>query len=234
MLTIAKEDLKHLGSIRCINGLEAAMDEDLIWIRGLDTISLEGSPIRQLPVKHRFYIDEDRRLFPAGGITPTGVMKEMKWTNLPEFIPVELPVSASPGMITEALNITLIASADTKKGAALITSLADWKAFGETASIVRLQRLKFAVSEKNEVLIIGRPLPALPGREYWLNGNMLIPAGFDLEFPMMASIILQQVPGDGSVILFEEDGSWQSIDNNFFIPATRSAIRMTEIIQRND
>lgn len=234
ILTIAKEDLKHLGSVRCINGLKAAADEEQIWIRGLDTLSLKESAIKQLPVKQHFFMDKNKLLYPAGGITPTGVMKEMEWTALHEFIPVELPVSASPGIVNTSLNIRLFPSEQTKKGIALITSLAGWKEYGETASAVRLQRLRFAVSEKNKVLIIGEPLPALPGKEYWLNKSMLIPAGYDFEFSLIPYILQRQILSDDSTVIFESDGSWHSIDNSFFVSATRSAIRMTGIIQTNE
>lgn len=228
ILTIAKHDLQSLGSIRDIDGLKAAADEEQIWIRGINSIIMELSPVKQLPVRNHFTIDKNGLLFPADNITPTGVMKEMEWMNINEFVTVELPSSAGPGELPPPLFVSLIPSRKSDKGIALLTSLKIWKDYGETASRIRLSPLKFAVSENKEVLIIGEPLPSLPGREFWLNNDMLIPSGYDFEFSLMASIIKQKISNEGSVTVFNTDGTWFVIDHHFFVPATRSAIRMTQ------
>lgn len=229
ILTIAKHDLPVLGSIRDIDGLKAAADDDQIWVRGLNSIVQELSPVRKLPVKNRFTVNGNGLLFPAGGVTPVGSLKELEWKKISEFVTVELPSSAGPGALPQALRLSLTPSTTIYPGAALLTSLKDWKAYGETASRVRLARLTFAVSENREVLIMGEPLPSLPGREYWLNQGMLIPSGYDFEFPLITAIVRQQLCTDGVVTIFNDDGSWFSIDHHFFVPATRSAIRMTQM-----
>ncbi|MBO9660321.1 MAG: hypothetical protein J7527_15985, partial [Chitinophagaceae bacterium] len=98
------------------------------------------------------------------------------------------------------------------------------------ASIIRLNALKFAVSESNEVMIVGDLLPSIPGREYWNCNGMLLPAGFEFEAPVVASFLPGKLNRERDLlIVFNTTGKWYKIDLNFFIPATRSAIRMTKM-----
>ena len=103
-----------------------------------------------------------------------------------------------------------------------------WKQYAKTASETRLFATRFAVSEKNKVLIIGDPLPSLPGIEYWQTGNVLLPAGYDFELSIMEEFVNKKLNENKSaVILFDKDGSWQRIDKTFFVVSKRSAIRLT-------
>ncbi|MCG2612634.1 hypothetical protein LZZ85_00020 [Terrimonas sp. NA20] len=228
LLTILKKDLETLASVRCINGLMAAVDGEYIWLRGNDTIAESNAVIRHLPVKQRFHLDENDLLFPSGMVTPTGKLKEMNWQSLQELIPVQLPVSTGVGENPSSVDLRLQPSSRVHKSAGLLTDLAIWRYYGETAPVVRLNALKFAVSENKKVMIIGDLLPSIPGREYWNCHGMMLPAGFEFELEVVTSFLPQQLNGNGdALIVFDTNGEWHQIDHNFFIPATRSAIRMT-------
>jgi hypothetical protein len=225
-----KADVASLGKVRCTAGLLAAVKDDSIWLRGVMDLPDMDIKIKQLPAKQTFYIDENELLFAPGTVTPVDQMPQLDWQPLNSFLPVEIPVAALPGQVTALAKIQLIPSENSQAGSALLTSLQVWKSYAETAPGSRLQRLRFAVAADNEVLIMGNPLPPLPGKEYWSCNNILLPNGYQFEIPMMANFINEKFNAQHqSVLLFDVDGSWQLIDNNFFVPAKRSAVRLTEI-----
>jgi hypothetical protein len=174
-------------------------------------------------------MDEQENLFPAGGLTPVGRLKKLSWIPVKQFIEVKLPTSAIPGNLTQRYAVSMVTSTRLQEGQALITTLSLWKEYAHAAPEVRLGRLRFALSAHNEVLIMGSPLPAIPGKEYWMQEGMLLPAGFDFDIPWLAPLIAGKLnPLKDSIIKFNEDSSWAKIPKDAFMPATRSAVRLTE------
>ena len=228
-MVLSQTDKAALGSVRCLPGLQAASAEGFIWVRGIPAQEIIDLRIRQLPGLHTYLLDADNNLFPPGGLTPVGKLKPLNWESLSSFITVELPVSALPGKINHQHAIRLIASGRSQAGNALLTDLETWKAYAEQAPLVRLQQTRFAVSEKNKVLIIGSPLPALPGREYVLQDMLLLPCGYEFDPPVISNLVITRLdPLKESLLLFDTNGSWEKIPKTAFVPSTRSAIRLTK------
>ena len=211
-----------------MEGLLVAEDDGQIWLKGNSAvINLENS-LRQLPVRTTFLADEHKNLFVPGKLTPVDRLKDLQWMSLMEFIKVEPPTAALPGKQSSQLKVKLIPSEKERPGKALLTSLEAWKQFAETAPATRLEAWKFAVSEKNEVLIIGIPLPSLPGKEYWAADDLLIPSGYDFESDLLPRFASQKLcPGRNAYIVFDIDGCYQKIEKEFFVNAIRSAVRLT-------
>lgn len=226
VMIFAARDRDVLGSVRCQEGLLAAEGADGTWLRG---ISASGIPpgIKQLPALHTYVLDEEEQLFPINKLTPVGKLPALSWQPLALFIPVALPVSMLPGSLPEPYFPRLIASDKVQQPGALLVKLADWKRYVEFAPLVRLNRLQFAVSGNDEALIIGAPLPPLPGKEYWLQEELLIPAGFDFDPPLAGVLALDEVnAGKDSLVLFDETGNWQRISLEYLLPARRSTVRL--------
>jgi hypothetical protein len=191
---------------------------------------VNGTPdkrIASLPVLQRYTADTEERLFPMNAKTPVGKLEKLDWQPIKVFIPVELSVSAMPGKLFLPLTVRLRPSAEVREAIALLTDLESWKTYAETAAMTRLQQLRFAVSDKGEALIIGQPLPQLPGKNFWSRQQMLLPVGYDLDPPVLTSLI---EPPKETLMLFEPHGQWQAIPLTHFQPARRSAVRLTEII----
>ena len=228
---VDKKDKEALGSVRCMEELKAAVDEKNIWLRGLYDNRPLDKAIQQLPLQHSFYIDENNLLFAPGSLTPVAVLPVLEWIPIAKFISVEIPVAALPGRLHETVNINIIPSVINKKGAALLTTLAAWKAYAEAAPAIRLAPLQFAVSQNSQVLIIGDPLPAIPGKELWRIENILIPNGYDLEIPMAVSFINEKLNAQrDALLIFDTNGSYEKVDRAFFVAAKRSGIRLTQVI----
>lgn len=229
IIVLSQTDKAALGTVRCLPGLLAAESEGAIWLRGVSAREKIDLRIRQLPGLHTYLLDADDLLFPPGRLTPVGKLQPLEWIPIDKYITVELPSSALPGKVSEQLPLKLVPSKQLRAGTALLTNLATWKAYGEQAPEVRLQQTHFAVAENNDVLIIGNPLPALPGKEYVLHDTILMPCGFEFNPPVIATLIITRFdPSKQSFLLFEPDGSWQQIPKTAFVPSTRSAIRSTK------
>ena len=229
IIVLSQTDKAALGSVRCLPGLQAAENDGFIWVRGISVHEEIDLRIRQLPGIHTYTLDADNHLFPPGGLTPVSTLKPMNWVPLSTYITVTLPVSALPGKINQQLVVRLVPSGNSQEGNALLTDLNTWKAYGESAPLVRLQQTRFAVSEENKVLILGAPLPALPGKEYVLQDSLLIPCGFEFDPPVIGPLISSRFdPEKGSLLLFDTDGSWEEIPKERFVQTTRSAIRLTK------
>jgi hypothetical protein len=229
LIKLSLADKETLGSVRTISGLQVAMDGEWIWLRVKEAKENTSLALRQLPAIHSYEMDEQEKLFPAGGLTPVGRLKKLSWIPVKQFIEVKLPTSAIPGNLTQRYAVSMVTSTRLQEGQALITTLSLWKEYAHAAPEVRLGRLRFALSAHNEVLIMGSPLPAIPGKEYWMQEGMLLPAGFDFDIPWLAPLIAGKLnPLKDSIIKFNEDSSWAKIPKDAFMPATRSAVRLTE------
>lgn len=235
VLILESKDLPSLGPIRCMAGLRAATHEGRIWVRGINTHEQPAPEILQLPAVQTYLLDEQERLFPPKGQTPVSELPALSWLALTEFIPVTLPVSAMPGVLAEKHPLRLRPSGSIQQGDALLTDLRIWKSYAADAPLVRLQQLRFAVSAQDKVLILGTPLPPLPGKEYVTQDHMLLPCGFDFDPPVAGRLAARQLnPLEDFLLLFDTDGSWEQIPYDHFVPATRSAVRLTKAMMKDE
>ena len=132
--------------------------------------------------------------------------------------------------ISQRYILQLLPSTEYHPGVALKVKLADWQVYAETAPEIRLSALRFALSAAGDVLVMGEPLPPLPGIEYWLRDSILLPAAYDLEWPLVAGLFNQRENSKGSYfLLFEKDGNWQKIEKRCFVPASRAGIRQSKV-----
>lgn len=226
VLVLEEQYQGHIGNIRTVEGWFACKRDHLIWLKGPLNNGRNQVSVSSLPVLVSYELDEQNRLFPKGKLTPVDQLEGWEWEKLSDFMGVEMPVSAIPAQQSASLPIGMLRNENPYPAFALQTSFAIWKDYVDSAPLVRLQALIFAVSSLGEVLIIGKPLPAIPGKNYWLNGNLLVPAGFDFDPPFLGKLLNQklgnQIP---SYILFNEKGEQSNILLDFFRPAERAIIR---------
>ena len=229
VFVLAAADREALGSVRHLPGLQAAEIADQLWLRGLPATGELPLPVRGLPAVAIYALDAEGRLFPDGQRTPTARLPTgLVWQPICLFVPLELPTAALPAQGTPAYRVRLRPSARAGAGAALLTTLTAWHAYAETAPEIRLRCLRFAVAADARVLLLGTPLPPLPGLELWLREGLLLPAGFDFEAPLLAPLLRQKLQtAADDVLLFAADGSWERVPNTDILPVTRSAVRLT-------
>lgn len=228
VLVFKKSDLPHLAVVRCRPGLCAAETETEVWLRCPMLHADLDQALRALPALHTYRQDSQGLLFPLGGSTPVAKLPALDWVPMKQFIPVELPGAALPAQLTQHYALQLFPSAAYHPGAALKIKLTDWQTYADTAPEIRLAALSFALSAAGDVLVMGEPLPPLPGEEYWLRDSILLPAAYDLEWPLLAQLFNQQENSNGAnFLLFEKNGGWQKIEKRCFVPASRAGIRQS-------
>ena len=229
LLILTQEEHASLGTVRSLTNLQVAEDGHL-YVRGIDEVTFADKRIKQLPVLHTYVLDEQERLFPLQGVTPVGKLQPLMWMPIATFIDIELPVSAMPARLRSKLTVRLIPANNTREGFALLTKLTTWKAYAETAPASRLEHLKFAAASNGDVVITGTPLPPVQGKEFYKEKDILLPAGYAFEVPIAADILLRKLHRDHSVLMFLASGDWYQIPAASFVKATRSAVRLTELI----
>ncbi|MGI4867421.1 MAG: hypothetical protein ACRYFZ_26110 [Janthinobacterium lividum] len=228
LLVLAAHDLAALGAVRAVPNLQVAAEGGQLWLRGLPATGELPLAVRALPAIAAYTLDAQNRLFPTGQLTPTGRLPALTWQPIREFLPLEIPTAALPAQAAPAYRVQLVPSARAAGGAALLTTLAAWLAYAETAPEIRLRGLRFAVSAEARVLLLGTPLPPLAGQEHWLTEGLLLPAGFDFEAPFLAPLLARQLNAAGEdLVLFAADGSWERVPQAHLLPVTRGAVRRT-------
>ncbi len=227
VLLLLKKHFATLGQIRTVKGISASEHTDgYIWLRGAMGKDQPDSLFRKLPLSHTFRLGANEGLFPQKNLTPVGKLPDLDWKPIADFVPIALPKSALPAVTQAQVPLQLVRSEATKPSAALLLNWIDWAGWMETAPMARFESLHYAASENGEVLVIGAPLPPLPGQEYWAEDLVFLPLGFDLELPAMRLLLKPRCNADEqAILLFYEDGSFQKIEKTKFIPATRGGIR---------
>jgi hypothetical protein len=228
VLVLAAHDRATLGGVRAVPGLQAAEAAGQVWLRGLPAAGELPLAVRALPATAAYALDAAGRLFPLGSLTPTAQLPPLAWQSIQAFVPLELPTAALPAQAAPRYQVRLVPSARAEAGAALLTTLAAWHEYAGAAPEIRLTGLRFAVAADRRVLLLGTPLPPIPGQEHWLSEGLLLPAGFDFEAPLLAPLLGRQLsPAADAVLLFAADGSWERIPREHLLPVTRSAVRLT-------
>lgn len=228
ILVLRETEKEALGTVRCFPGLRAAAGDGVVWVRGIVPAVAGDIALRSLPVIQTYELDAGGLLFPQGALTPVMQLPALPWVPLREFIPVTLPVSPLPAKNSDTFPVRLAKSEHETAPFALRTTLALFKQYVDDAADVRLQQMQFAVSANDDVLVTGNPLPALPGTTCWKLHDLLLPAGYHFDPPMLAPLVQARLHNGGQeLFLFEASGSYTVIPKNNLVTASRSAVRLS-------
>ncbi len=226
---IAIKDRSALGAVRCFPGLMVKEKADGLWLELPKTTEQVPREIRKLPLQQTFTLDAEGNLFPVGKQTPIATNWQLTAATIAEFMPVSLPVSAFPAQVDRVFRSKLVSSDRERQ---VVGLLANWEPFLHYVSLAakaRLGKLQFAVSENREVLVLGGPVPTIPGQALWSMQEVLLPAGLDFEYSGLLPLFKKKYLAKGGAFgLFREDGSWERIDKDAFQAVTRSAVRITD------
>jgi hypothetical protein len=229
LLVFSEKNAAALGTVRALPAAQAARHEGRVWLRLVLEKKETPLSVKQLPAEQTYTLGAGGLLFPPGGSTPTGALPRLHWQKLSDFLPVELPPSALPAEVKDQVpGFRMAPSERAERSIGLLTDWPTWEQWADSAPEARLHRLRFAVSSRYQVLVVGDLLPPLPGREYWNRDLLLLPAGYDLQFPVLAALAEKQlVPDNDAIILLDTKGAWERVPAAQFMPALRSAVRRT-------
>jgi len=229
----------HLASLRLRDGVRVCEDNSQLWLRGV----YEESPdpaIRSLPGPHFTIVDRDQ-LVPAGKRVPHGYLPATDWLPLREWLQVSVPVARwakvtppeivlrlEPAAITATSRDARLPNAPHETApTAILVSAEGWKAYADSAPQVRLEQLRFAASSDGQILVIGTPLPSLPGTQFVIDQGIAIPAGMRWCPTVDATAVRKVIGAVDVLVLWEATDSWELIPDDAFVAATRVAIRST-------
>jgi len=231
VVVIAAADVEQLGHVRCIAGLHVAVRTDQLWIRGILDDGNVDLRIRQLPALHRYVLNQNDQLFLPNGQTPVAYLPRLEWKSILQFLPVEWPVAAFAGQAELQVAPRLVPSGKEENAVMLQSTLQNLQDWAQTAPEIRIKCLKMVADRDGNVLLMGFPLPSIPGKSFWSCEGLLLPARFNLEFPMLAPTILARCNPEGdALVMLHADGSWKRIPLALFVAASRSGIRQTPLI----
>lgn len=225
---LRRRDLAAAGRLRQYEDWALRLTGDTAWLAGPPLSREQADELAKVPCQARFRVDRQQRLVPEQGQVPVDRLPASGWHPLPSSLPPSLPPAALPAQLPQPQAIRMVCSAVEQPPAALVSDLESWQTFAEQAAAIRLRHLQFAVAADSRVLIVGEPLPPLPGTTCWRTGRLLLPAGWDLQYPAMAPVLPDLLGlGRQDLALFHHDASWEAIDRDNLITATRAGIRLS-------
>jgi hypothetical protein len=239
VICIKPTDAECLAPLRLTRGIEVAEKEPFIWVRGGNSDEELELLIRALPAVARYELSSGNRLRNLESRIPAETLPLLNWQLLGTWLRVQLPgngVSHSNrwGEKEKSLpplrpvSLRIVRSTEERPIDLLMTRLSDWRDFALSSPEVRLQQLRFAVDADGNVVVRGKPLPPLPGRQFVLHANIGVQAGFMWEPAVSAEVLVRRLGlSTDALVLFHEGGMFSRIEAEQFVPATRSAVRET-------
>jgi hypothetical protein len=227
-LALPIADAWHVRSLRTNRAVEVCEERDRLWVKTADPEESLRRKLRGLPGALLYAVGVDGQLCRVGSRVPRGYLPAGPWVQLSAWLEVQLPTAALSASLPSQLQLRLVVDHIYREPNLLLTSLAEWTAYGVSAPQVRLDRWHFAVSDKDEVIVRGTPLPPLPGIRVVEEQGIAVPSGWHWS-PAIDADVLRKVfkLGSQDVLLWTSEGRRERITSDQFVRATRSAIRLS-------
>lgn len=211
-----------------------------LWLRCPDRDTAEEL-MAGLPCAGRYRVGTSGSLVPLGKKLPVGRVPAGPWVKLMDWLKVEGPQAVLPGRCQGKVEVRLERSGREEPAAGLLMSLEMLTAWAESASRLRMGRLRFAVSgfgnsrgagtnadDGPRALVLGEPPPSAPGQACYARGRLLLPCGWDFTPPVVAAWVEESLAlPPGAVALLDPSGSVEMLEQESFAPLSLAAVRRT-------
>jgi len=220
-------DAASLGRVRHQSGLQICQEDNVLWLYLNNGGDDAPEFLRTLPGR-RFTVLPDRQLIPIDALLPQGHLPEGPWIAAPLWMPLQLDSPAFSGLVSQKCPLRIVRSTEAADANLIKTDINRWRDYATCAPQVRLDRLSFAMNERQEVIVLGTPLPPLPGVRYVANSGVAIEAGWTCE-PAVQPEVLREILklDDDETALLHASGEWERISEDSFVKATRTSVRAT-------
>ncbi|MDR1010573.1 MAG: hypothetical protein LBM04_05525, partial [Opitutaceae bacterium] len=227
-----------LGALRLLPAIEIAETtahnahdtlhaHDTLWLRGRSRDAGLENLLAAIPATARHdWLDGDR-LRPQGSLLASEKLPALTWQPLRAWMRVTLPVAALPASRPAALALSLANSHDAQTANAAFMTLPAWRDWAMAAPALRLDRLRFAVSDEGLCIILGAPPPPVRCRLFWESEGIIVPCGMAWH-PRVTGKTVRKIFGvsDGTIVFWDESGA-RFLNSEMFIPASRASVRAT-------
>lgn len=216
-----------LGPLR-LAPIELCVAGDRVWLRGERTTAELERRLRALPAE-RFRVLEDGALIAEGRRLSSGRLPEGPWQRLQDWLACAAPIAHLATAGARPSPWRLERGGECHEPGALRVRAELWFPYAIRVPEARLDRWRFAADQHGEVVVVGEPLPALPGDAHWLREGVATPVGYRW-IPAVEPRVLADALGigEGDIALLQLDGRWDWIPASRFVRATRQALRRTE------
>jgi hypothetical protein len=234
LLAVQRGHKDWLAPIRHWQHLTMATDEDKIWVTGFSQQEITGVIVKSIPVKTIWY-QQGPYLFPEGSILPARKAPSLLWSPIERGLPLELPPENHNYFgVSDKVVIRLVETQQEHAAAALIVAIDDLKLLMETAPAIRLKPLKWSIINNQDALIVGVPLLPVPGNTFWQEGNFLIPAGYDFEWPSLRKTVGKMTNNsEPSLLIWLPAGGFIRLPQTSLKPLTIGSFRQSEILWKS-
>ncbi len=225
-LRLEAANARRAVKIRTLPGVQAAVDGRFWWLKG-DNRNKETafilSTIADGPV---YEIAQTDLLIPVGCLVPTERLPKLDWQPLAEVISLEIPSPAIARTRVAKVRLKLVRSTSERPASILLCEFSAFAEWADTASEIRIHACRFAAARSDNELpamaiIKGTPLPPVPGRLFWLAGNVAIPSGFEWapavdEVTLRAALVnaFEACP-DSAVIMWNANSDFDAATAGF-------------------
>lgn len=233
-LAIDRATADDLGKVRHWSNLKVAFEDQRLWVKDLDYAQINSVEIKSLRSKSLYY-EKEGRLFPLSSLLPERITPALLWTPIDRAIKITLPsLNHNFFGLNESIALQVTTSDQEVEPHAMRVSLEILKHYVESAAAIRLNVIRWVKLNKTDALLIGKPFLPLPGDAYWQRKDMLIPAGYDFDLPILSDVVQKMInPARDRWVVWNTDASYFSIVKEDFQTLSRSSFRLTELETQN-
>jgi hypothetical protein len=220
--------------------VEACAAGDFVWLRGPELGPQFAAALLKLPALERGVPDTGGAVRRRDGSLPFARLPDGPWRLLRDVLSPARHERLEPGPPPATVALQLVrgwrdfsktgdARDDPASPAAMLVPADGFAAYAFVAPAVRLRRWSFALSSDGQALVLGAPLPPLPGVALIDRGRLLIEAGFvwqpDLSPAAVRRALAPQIVANDWV-LWTSHGA-EVVPASSFVAASRSAVRLS-------
>jgi hypothetical protein len=230
LLTVPLAERGQLAPLRDWPGLKIAFADDAAWVTGFADDPLRLPTVRAIPYITVYYQRADR-LFRAGSRLPERTVPALLWSPIGRGLPVTLPPFRPNYTDPQPVRaVRLVPGGAEQPLAAMRVDVGVLRAEVEIAPAFRLEPLRWTRLGDADALVLGWPPLPVPGLAFWARANWLLPAGYDLDLPLLAHWLNEQLnPGGQHWLLWQPDGQYAAIPKAACQPLSIRSVRETLI-----
>jgi len=214
-----------LHPLRLAPGLEVAVVDDALWVRGRGGDAALSLRLMAVPAQARYTWPEGEALRPVGSRLATARMPKTEWQLLRQWLQVTLPMAALPPPPPVPLALALVTAVEMQPANAFETTVERWAEWTNTAPAVRLKPLRVVASASGRVLVLGAPSPSIPGRAMVESDGIVVPAGYQWRPAVSATTVRRAFGAAAGTLIFWEPTGAQLLSSELIAAATRAGAR---------
>ena len=220
-----KEDL---ASIRSWENLKLAYESNTIWVTNFDQQQIDSKEVKSMPYKTIFY-SKNGKLYPKNSLLPECNQPSLLWTPIERALPIQLPkFNHNYFGIEEQISLQLIQVDEEQEARALLVLIDTLGKYINTAPVVRLKNISWVTINNVEAMLFGTPFLPLNGGAFWIDGNSLIPVGYNFDLHSISHFLYKSICEENNCwIVWNKDSSYFKIEKNIPVKLTAGSFRQT-------